>query len=75
MGAKLQGWNVLSSWSWMMPTHAVRQAPVEPGMQKITVRLARPPKARDCSAELPISATESARKVSPKPSAYAWATC
>ena len=52
----------------MMPLHAVRQAPVEPGIQKITVSLASPASARDCTVEEPISASDNALNTSPKPS-------
>src|SRR3546814_4167843 len=38
--------DLLSSCSLMMPSQAVLQAPVEPGMQNISVLLAAPAKAR-----------------------------
>jgi hypothetical protein len=44
----------------MILSHAVRQALVEPGMAKISVRLATPATARDCSVEVPISSGEHA---------------
>ena len=56
--AKLQGLWPLSSCSRMMWSQPVRQAPVEPGRQKMAVPLASPPNARDCIVELPISVKE-----------------
>ena len=44
---KLHGRCSLSSWSRIMPSQAVRQAPVDPGIQKITVPFASPANARD----------------------------
>ena len=41
--------------SLSIPSQAVRQAPVEPGMQNMTVLLAKPPKARDWTVDVPIS--------------------
>ncbi|VGP63300.1 hypothetical protein SB00610_03059 [Klebsiella quasipneumoniae subsp. similipneumoniae] len=52
----------------MMLSHAVRQAFVEPGIAKISVWLATPATARDCSVEVPISSNDSMRNTSPKPS-------
>ena len=58
----------LSSCGRITSCQAVRQAPGEPGMQKMMVPLARPAKARDWIVAAPISATEAARNNSPKPS-------
>jgi hypothetical protein len=51
----------------MIFSHAVRQALVEPGMAKISVRFAMPAMARDCSVEVPISSKEHAENFA-KPS-------
>ena len=51
-----------------MRAHAVRQAPVEPGMQKMTVPFAMPANALDWTVEEPISVRLSARNTSPNPS-------
>src|SRR3546814_3476765 len=59
--------DLLSSCSLMMPSQAVLQAPVEPGMQNISVLLAAPAKASDCKVELPISRKDRCLNSSPKP--------
>lgn len=48
-------------------SQAVRQAPVEPGRQKMSVRLAIPATARDWMVDMPISCKDTARNTSPKP--------
>ena len=51
----------------MIFSHAVRQAEVEPGSANRKVAFARPANARDCSEDVPISSTLTARNSSPKP--------
>jgi hypothetical protein len=65
---RLQGLWRLSSCSRMSSSQAVRQAPEEPGRQKMKVALATPATARDCRLEVRICWKEMARNSSPNPS-------
>ncbi|MNN05853.1 hypothetical protein D3C81_1186260 [compost metagenome] len=67
-GTKLHGRVRLSSWPRRISFQAVRQAPGEPGRQQISVPLLIPARARDWMVEAPISAWETWRNSSPKPS-------
>src|SRR5690606_4317009 len=53
ISTKLQGRWRLSSCHLRTPCQASRQAPVEPGRQKISVPCAMPPQARDWMVEVP----------------------
>ena len=53
--AKLQGRVRISSCGSRIFSQAVRQAPLEPGTQKIKVPFASPATVRDCMVEVPIS--------------------
>jgi hypothetical protein len=52
---KLQGLCLLSSCSFKMEFQPVRQAPVDPGKQKIRVLFDKPARQRDWSVDEPIS--------------------
>ena len=65
---RVQGRVRESSCGRITSSHAVRQAPGEPGMQNMMVPLAMPAKARDWMVAAPMSGIEAARNNSPKPS-------